>query len=68
MKKQQQPAAPPAVREAVPSTVVTIKTLKDVRENALQRRVDLNQTIAELTELADEVNTTLAVLRAQRGG
>jgi len=53
--------------ESNPSNVVTVKTLRDVRENAMRQRVDLSKTIAELTELADEINSTLALLRAQRG-
>ena len=50
-----------------PANVVTVKTLRDVRENAMSQRLNLSKTIAELSELADEIQSTLALLKAQRG-
>jgi hypothetical protein len=47
--------------------VVTVQTLRDVRENAIRQRSDHNRMIAELTELAAEISSTLAFLKAQRG-
>ncbi len=47
--------------------VITVKTLRQVRENVMDHRLSLNQIISELSELADEIHMTLALLKAQRG-
>lgn len=47
--------------------LTTILPLQEIRESALRQHFDINKTIAELDELASEINATLAFLRAKRG-
>jgi hypothetical protein len=58
------------IREArtmPPSVIVTPTTLQEIRENAMHERLNISKTIAELTEISDEINVTVAFLKAQRG-
>lgn len=53
--------------ESKPAALPTATTLQTIREEALRQHYDINKTIAELDELSNEINATLAFLRARRG-
>jgi hypothetical protein len=42
-------------------------TLQEIRERVLRERLDISQTIAELDAWRNEIDATLAFLKAQRG-
>ena len=49
-------------------TTVSTPTLEQIREGSLRARSDAARTIAELESWRDEIDATIAFLKAQGGG
>jgi hypothetical protein len=54
------------VREPRESKSITDVNLENIRERATAARLDIARTIAELEEWREEIDVTIAFLRAQR--
>ena len=69
MARKSTPVAPAQDR---PATVAAAPTLEQIRERSLrdclQVRADAARTIADLEAWRDEIDATIAFLRAQGGG
>jgi hypothetical protein len=46
---------------------IASQSLKAIRDDVTRQRLDISRTIAELDELSNEINATLAFLKTQRG-
>jgi hypothetical protein len=55
------------LRESKPTVLITTTTLQAIRDDALNHHFSISKTIAELDELSNEINATLAFLKARRG-
>jgi hypothetical protein len=57
----------PATEAATTSIRPAMPSLQNIRERALAERFNINQTITELDTMRNEIDATLAFLKAQRG-
>jgi hypothetical protein len=61
-------AATPAISDAaITSIKPAMPSLQGIRERALAERFNIGQTIAELDSLRNEIDATVAFLKANRG-
>src|SRR5262245_32023913 len=70
-KHKKRESMPPPVRDEGPHNPVARRHITDVnlmqiRDDALAARIDLSRTIAELESWRDELDGTIAFLKAQR--
>jgi hypothetical protein len=59
--------APVPLRPAVAPSLINKAALRAIRDDAARQHSNLRMMIAELNELSNEINATLAFLKAQRG-
>lgn len=50
-----------------PNVPITTEMLRAVRDQAIEQHFSISKTIADLEELSNEIEATLAYLKARRG-